>query len=428
MRLVRPWNADRWAPTFLAIWGAEASSLVGSQLVQFALVWWLTRSTGSATMLAGATLVALFPQIVIAPLAGALVDRWDRRWVMIFSNAGIALSTVFLALLFAFGIAQIWHIYVAMFVRSIGAAFRWPAMQASTALMVPERHLARVGGLNNSLFGMASIVSPPLGALLLEILPMHWLLAIDIGTASLAIVPLLLVRIPLPKRTTVAAVRSSVLGDLRAGFRFVTGWRTLFAIVTAAAAITLFSSPAIALMPLLVTKHFAGGAIQLAGLQSAFGFGIVAGGVLLGVWGGFKRRMVTAIASLFLQGIGFAAVGLVPPTGFGMAVGAMALVGLMNPICTGSLFAIVQSTVPNEMQGRVMALLISLATAAAPLGLAVAGPIADLFGIGIWFLIAGIAMLAVSVISAVTPAIREVETREAPPNVRRKADAESLDH
>jgi DHA3 family macrolide efflux protein-like MFS transporter len=131
--------------------------------------------------------------------------------------------------------------------------------------------------------------------------------------------------------------------------------------------------------------------------------------------------MTTALLSLFLQGIGFAAVGLVPSSGFPMAVGALALVGLMNPICTGSLFAIVQSTVPHEMQGRVMSLLISLATAAAPIGLAAAGPIADRYGIGIWFLVAGIAMVAVAILAILTPAIRDVEVRGAPPRLHQTA-------
>jgi len=420
LRFVRPWNPERWVPTFAAIWGAEALSLFGTQLVQFALVWWITKSTGSATMLAVATLVALFPQIVVAPLAGALVDRWDRRWVMIFANAGIALSTIALALLFLFNTVQLWQIYLAMFVRATGSAFRWPAMQASTAMMVPQKHLARVAGLNNSLFGLASIISPSFGALLIELgLPMYTLLTVDIAAASIAILPLLLVRIPVPQRRALNATQTSVLRDFLDGLRFVLRWRTMFALLAAAAVIMFFSYPANSLIPLLVTKHFGGGAIQFGGLQSAFGFGVAAGGALLGIWGGFKKRMTTALASLFLQGVGFAAVGLVPTNGFAWAVAAMGLVGLMNPVCTGSLFAIVQSTVPHEMQGRIMSLLISLSSVAAPLGLAAAGPLADRYGIGIWFLIAGIVMIAVAILSALAPAVRNVESRGAPAGMRR---------
>ncbi len=424
MRFVRAWNPQRWFAPFAAIWGAEAMSLFGTQLVQFALVWSIARDTKSATVLAGATLVALFPQIVIAPLAGAIVDRWDRRWVMIFANAGIALTTIALILLFAFGEVEIWHIYLTMFLRAAAGAFRWPAMQASTAMMVPERHLARVAGLNNGLFGLASIVSPSLGALLIEFgLPMYVLLTVDVAAACLAILPLALVRIPLPERPAMPMARGSILADLRDGLRFVTGWRTLFAIVAAAAAITLLSQPALSLLPLLVTKHFGRGAIEFGGMQSAFGFGMGAGAALLGIWGGFKKRMVTALLALLLQGVGFAAIGLVPASGFAIAVAAMALVGLMNPICTGSLFAIVQSTVPHNIQGRVMSLLISLSTAAAPLGLALAGPIADRFGIGVWFAVAGAVMFAVAAVCLVTPAVREVEARGAPPHLRQTAHA-----
>ncbi|MEW5825715.1 MAG: MFS transporter [Candidatus Bipolaricaulota bacterium] len=418
MRWVRAWDPERWAPTFFLLWGGQATSLLGSHLVQFALVWWLTKTTGSATVLAGATLVALLPQIVISPIAGTLVDRWNRRWVMIFADAAVALATLALAILFALDKAGLPQIYIAMFVRSMGGAFHWPAMQASTGMMVPNRHLARVGGLNQSLFGIASIVSPPLGALLLEILPMHGVLAIDVATAATAITPLLFIRIPLPARIEHKEKRTSVVDDLWTGFRFVARWRALFAIIVAAALINLFTNPAISLMPLLVTRHFRGGALELAGLQSAFGFGMVAGGLLLGLWGGFKRRMLTAMASLAIQGVGFGALGLVPPSGLAIAIGAMAVVGVMNPICNGALFAIVQSAVPHEMQGRVMSLLISGATAAAPLGLAVAGPVTDRASIGLWFLVAGAVMVGVSAVVLVTPALLRVEDRGVPDALR----------
>jgi len=165
---------------FLIIWIGQAFSLLGSQLVQFALVWWLTRTTGSATMLALATLAALLPQILIGPFAGALVDRWSRRRVMIVADIAIALATLGLAVLFWLNVAQVWNIYVLLLIRATGAAFHWPAMQASTPLMVPQKHLSRVAGLNQTLSGLAGILIPPLGALAIEVLPMQGVLAIDV--------------------------------------------------------------------------------------------------------------------------------------------------------------------------------------------------------------------------------------------------------
>ncbi len=412
--MARAWDTARWRSAFFTIWTGQAFSLFGSQLVQFALVWWLTQTTGSATVLARATLIALLPQILVAPVAGALVDRWNRRWVMVFADGGIALVTLGLALLFASGVAHVWHVYLALLIRSTGGAFHWPAMQSSTAMMVPERHLARVGGLNQSLYGLSSIVSPPLGAILLGVLPMHGILTIDVVTALLAILPLLGLEIPALQRVSSLASKPSFLADLRIGFRFVAAWRPLLVIIVSAAVINLFAHPAISLLPLLVTRHFGGGAIQLAQLESVFGIGVVVGGILLGVWGGFRRRMVTAMTSLLLQGMGFAAIGFLPATGLGVATATMALTGLMNPICNGALFAAIQARVPHEMQGRVLSLLASGAAAASPLGLLAAGPLADRFGVPIWYVVAGGVMVAVSLLVTAVPGVLRFETDRGP--------------
>jgi MFS transporter, DHA3 family, macrolide efflux protein len=328
---------------------------------------------------------------------------------MVFADGGIALATLGLALLFASGVAQVWHVYLALLVRSTGGAFHWPAMQSSTAMMVPERHLARIGGLNQSLYGLCSIASPPLGAILLSALPMYGILAIDVATALFAILPLLGLEIPVLRRDPAEAAKSSVLADLRTGFRFVAAWRPLLVIIVAAAVINLFANPAVSLLPLLVTSHFGGGALQLAQLESVFGVGMVLGGVLLGVWGGFKRRIVTAMLALLLQGIGFAAVGLLPAAGLGAATAAMALIGFMNPICNGALFAAIQARVPHGMQGRVLSLLSSGAAAASPLGLLAAGPLADRFGVPIWYVVAGAVMVAVSLIVSAVPGVLRFE-------------------
>ena len=153
---------SNWKIPFFAIWAGQAFSLIGSGLVQFALVWWLTSTTGSATVLATGTLVAILPGVVLGPFAGALVDRWNRRIVMMAADGFIALATLGLAVLYALGAMQIWHVYVIMFLRSLGGASHWPAMQASTSLMVPEEHLARVAGLNQTMQGALNIVAPPI--------------------------------------------------------------------------------------------------------------------------------------------------------------------------------------------------------------------------------------------------------------------------
>jgi DHA3 family macrolide efflux protein-like MFS transporter len=396
---------------FFLIWSGQAISLVGSQLVQFALVWWMTETTGSATVLATATLVALLPQIFLGPIAGALVDRWNRRRVMMVADGLIALATVVLALLYAFDLAQVWHIYVLMFIRSVGGGFHWPAMQASTTLMVPQKHLSRVAGLNQALFGLVNIVSPPLGALLLEVLPMQGILSIDVGTAILAITPLFFVHIPQPERKEASGAPSSVLTDMREGLGFVWGWPGLMLILLIATVLNMLVNPAFSLLPIMVTDHFRGGALQLAWLESAWGVGMVTGGITLSVWGGFKRRVVTAMLAVTLMGMGITVLGLTPASLLGLAVGALFFSGFMNPIANGSFFAAVQSTVPPEMQGRIFTLAMSGSAAMSPLGLAVAGPVADALGVQVWFLVGGIVTILLGVGSFFVPAILNLEDR-----------------
>jgi DHA3 family macrolide efflux protein-like MFS transporter len=393
--------------SFFTVWTGQVFSLLGSELVQFALVWWLTTATGSATVLALATMMAVLPRIFVSPVAGALVDRWNRRLVMMVADSLSALAIVLLAALFAFDAVQVWHVYAVMFVRAACGAFHWPAMQASTTLMVPEEHLARVAGLNQALQGLGSIVAPPLGALLLSVLPMQGVLVIDVVTAILAITPLFFVHIPQPECTeaTSPASRPSMVADLREGLRFLRAWPGILMIIVIAVLVNLLIFPALSLQPLLVTEHFNGDVLQLAWLQSAFGVGIVSGGITLSVWGGFKRRSLTGLLALALSGAGFAVIGVAPANGFPLALGAMFFAWFMNPIANGSLMAVLQIIVPADMQGRVFTLLQSAAGAMIPLGLVIAGPLADLLGVRIWFLAAGVAMAVTGVGALFVPAI-----------------------
>ena len=154
-----------WAVQFFTIFTGQAFSLFGSSLVQFALIWYLTQKTGSANVLATASLFAMLPQILLGPIAGTVVDRGNRRMIMMLSDSLIALSTLVLVYLFWIGKVEIWHIYIISSVRSVGGAFHYPAMAASTTLMVPKEQLARVAGANQTLQGLVSIVAPPIGAL-----------------------------------------------------------------------------------------------------------------------------------------------------------------------------------------------------------------------------------------------------------------------
>jgi DHA3 family macrolide efflux protein-like MFS transporter len=381
---------------FFTLWGGQALSLIGSGLVQFALVWYLTEHTGSATVLAMASLVALLPQILISPVAGALVDKWNRRLTMIGADGLVALATLALSILFTLGMVEVWHIYVVLFIRALGGAFHWPAMQASTTLMVEKDHLPRINGLNQSLQGISGIAAPPLGALLISLMPVQGVLWIDIGTALLAILPLLFVPVPQPEATQGGAGKASTLENLKAGLRFAGRHPAIRTIIGMAMLINLLAVPAFTLLPILITGHFGGGAAQYAALQTAFGVGLVIGGLALGAWGGFKSRARTSMTFMLVMGLGLGAVGFVPPDLFIAALVALIVGGAANSILNGSMFTLLQDQVPPEMQARVFTLVISGATAMVPIGLSIAGPLADQVGVRPWFVLAGLCLLATS--------------------------------
>ena len=385
--------------SFFIIWGGQAVSLLGSQLVQFALIWWLTETTQSATILAMASLAGLLPQVVLGPFVGVLVDRWNRRRILFAADSSVALATLLLGVLFWLGVAQIWHVFVILFVRALAGSFHWPAMQASTTLMVPEQHLTRVQGLNQTLNGGLNIVSAPLGALLLAVLPMQGIIAIDVVTALFAIVPLLFIAIPQPQGQAREATKGlpafwrSFRKELVQGLRYVRSRRGLVMLILLAVIVNLVLSPGFMLLPLLVSQHFLGGALQLGWLNSAFGLGIVIGGVLLGAWGGFRRRMITSLCGLTLMGIATLLLGLTPATHLWLAIAAIFVIGFSNSVTNGPVLAIIQSTVAPDMQGRVFTLLNSLVSLMTPLGLIIAGPIADWLGVQIWYVVGGFVTL-----------------------------------
>ena len=420
MRSGIAWSASRWRGRFFTIWTGQAFSLFGSQLVQFALVWWLTEKTGSGVVLTLATLAAVLPQVVLGPFVGTLVDRWDRRLTMIVADGATAAATLCLAILFALGVARLEHVYVALFVRSIGGGFHWPAMRASTTLMVPEAQLSRVAGLNQVLQGAMSIVAPAAGAALLALVPLQGILAIDVVTALLAIVPLAFLQIPSVVRSA-ASGAGTFTRDLAEGFRFVVSWRGLLATAAIAALLNFLMAPAGSLLPLLVSRHFQGTAVHFAAANMAFGVGVVAGGAILAAWGGFRRRMVTSLAAIILMGVATLAVGLASSAFFALAVGAMGVVGIAQSMANGPIGAALQASVPPELQGRVFTLVSAGSSAMMPLGLAVAGPLSDIVGAGMWFLLAGSACLILGIAGLFVPAIVRLEEDGAKLAARRAA-------
>ena len=403
-----------WQRPFFIIWSGQTLSLVGSALVQFALIWWLTEEAGSATALATASLVGLLPQVILGPVIGTLIDRWRRRWTMAIADGAIALCTALLAALFWWGTIEPWHIYVLLFLRALGTAFHDPAMTASTSLMVPQEHLTRVAGLNQIRGSVTQMGGPVLGALLVTLFPIQGVLAIDILTALLAVVPLLFIDVPqspVAESQATAPGRgwSSVIQETRQGFHYLWSWRGLFILTVSVSLIPFFGMPAVSLVPLLIKDHFVGGPAAWGWYSVLEHIGVLAAGLLLSAWGGFRRRFVMLMASAILFGLGAIVQGLTPASSYGLFLAATLLAGFAAAIFFASVRALMQSVIPPEIQGRVFSLQNSLLWSAGPLGLAIIGPLADVIGVQSPLLMRGVASLIVALIWALSPSVRRIE-------------------
>jgi DHA3 family macrolide efflux protein-like MFS transporter len=390
------------------MWFSQAFSLIGTVVVEFALAWYLTRETGSATILATAMLVALIPQIVLGPFIGPLVDRWNRKKIMIFADLSIAIVTLGLVLLFLTDTIQIWHIYVAMVLRSIGQTFHFPAVLASVATIVPEKHLTRAAGLNQMLQGVVSIAAPPLGALLMEMLPMQGVLAVDIGTAVIAVGFILPLTIPQPERTTLAE-KASIIGDMMQGFRYLMARQGLTILMWLFALLGFFAGPAISLFPMLVNLNLGGDVLKLGWLNAAVGIGNISAGFLLGIWGGFKKRIYLLLLGLLLIGATNVGLGFTSESLFYFILVVSFLLGVGVTMTDAPFLAIMNSIVAKDMQGRVFTLINSLSGLMVPVGLAIAGPAADFLGIEWIYFICGGAFLVITLLGFLSKPLMELE-------------------
>ena len=210
---------ESWVGTFLIIFGGQAFSLLGSFAVNFALIWWLTVETGSATVLAWATIAAVLPQALISPFAGPFIDRWDRRWTMIGADLAIAATSVVLIAAFAAGDPSPAWVLAVLALRAVGAAFHTPASQAAVPMYVPADELMRVAGWSFFLTSGMAMAGPVLGAFLMGIAPMTAVIAVDVAGALIATASLLVVRIPNPERAAEEVAAPDVLREMAAGWR-----------------------------------------------------------------------------------------------------------------------------------------------------------------------------------------------------------------
>lgn len=364
--------------TFLIVWVGQVVSLLGTKLTEFALGFWILdqtyQDTGTITQFALTILFMYLPKVIISPLAGVLVDRWNRRFAMIMSDLGTGLVTIAILALVWTNHLAVWQIYLALIVSSSLNAFQQPAYTASIAQLVPKNNLIRANGMVQASFAIAKIASPAIAGLLLHRFGLKTILCIDISTFAIAILTLISVKFPEFKRYKKSnKVVNQVISDAVAGWNYIVLRPGLLRLVCFIA-ISYFTMGMIevVLWPLLYQP---GSTTQLGFVLSVGGCGMLLGSVLMSVWSGPRNRVKAIICFVGLQGL----IVLIGGLKISPVILALGIFGYLfsQPIIVSCNQAIWQSKVPSRLQGRVFALQQTLERSLAICAYLLAGPLVD---------------------------------------------------
>ena len=395
---------DNWKRVFAIIWTGQFLSILTSSIVNFAIVLWLSLETGSAEVLAFATMAALLPQSVLGLFTGIFIDRWKRKRVMIMADSFIAFCTLILAVLFYFDLAKISHIYVLLALRSVGSAFHMPAMQASVPLLAPKSELMRIAGINQVIKAVCNIAGPALAGLFITMMKMTNILLLDVAGAAFACLSLCFVFIPDPsheeRNSELHLWREAKEAIMEVRNQYGLSWLFLLSILA-----TFVIMPVSVLFPLMTLNHFAGNAFQVSLVEVSWGGGALLAGALLGLKK-YRWNEILLINGMYIAlGLTFLFSGLLPVSGFIWFAVLTALGGVCGSLYFATFTTVIQSRIDPGVMGRVFSFYMSFSMLPSMIGLLSTGFLADSIGLGNTFIISGGFLCLIGIISFFIPSL-----------------------
>ncbi|MEO1123259.1 MAG: MFS transporter [Cyanobacteria bacterium J06639_16] len=365
--------------TFLTIWLGQFASLFGSEMTNFAITIWAWEVTGKATPLAFILVVTQIPRLLISPLAGIWVDRFNRKTLMLLGDSVAGLSTIAILSLLLTDHLHIWHLYVSGAINGLFGYIQGLAHSTSISLIVPEQHYARASAFESLQRSGSYIIAPAIAGSIYAITGLRGILVIDLVTFAIAIATLSLVAIPQPPQTEPlphqSAASETVLQQLTFGIRYLWQRPNLRTLLSFFLISNFIDSASFSLLPPMVLARSGSDAAMVGTLFSCFGVGGVLGGLTLSLWGGPKRRIHGVLIASAIWKVGLLILALAQNTATKM--GTALVSGFCSPFPGSCSQAIWRAKVEPEVQGRVFATRFLLTQLATPLGAAIAGPLAD---------------------------------------------------
>ena len=400
----------KWKQKFFTIYAGQAVSLITSAILQMAIIFYITEKTGSAMVLSIASLIGFLPYAVLGPTIGVLVDRYNRKAIMIIADLIIAIVGAVLAFIALYIEIPIWMIMVVLFIRSVGTAFHSPALSAVTPLIVPESQLTKCAGYSQSLQSISYIISPAAAAFLYSIWELNMIIGIDIFGAIVASTTLAFIKIP-KLDAEKQELNPSFIKDMKDGFYILKENKGLFTLLLMGTLYMFVYMPINALYPLISMEYFKGTPMHVSITEIAYASGMLIGGMILGLFGSYKKRIILITASIFMMGASLTISGLLPPSGFVIFALCCAIMGFSVPFYSGVQTALFQEKIKPEYLGRVFSLTGSIMSLAMPVGLILSGLFADRIGVNNWFLISGILIIVIAIICPFIPVIKGLDEK-----------------
>lgn len=361
---------------FTIVWLGQIVSVMATNMTQFALTIWVFELTGSVTALGLVQVFFVTPFLLISPIAGVMVDRYDRKLMMMVSDLTAGLATVVILVLSAMGMLEVWHLYVAAIFQGLGNTFQWPAYSAAISTMLDKKQYGRANGMMSLIEAGPGVIAPLLAGALLPIVKLTGILVIDVVTFLAAIALLLIVHIPQPQRTLDGEqAQGNLWKEAAYGFKYIFARPGLVGLLTVFLIGNLFSGIQFTLLPPMILSRTGNNSVILGSVQSAGALGAVIGGVLMSMWGGFKRRIHGVLLGWILSSLALLFLGVGRDLSFWIP--AMLVGALFFPLINSSSQAIWQAKVAPDLQGRVFSSRRLIAWVTMPITPLIAGTLAD---------------------------------------------------
>ena len=361
---------------FTLVWLGQLVSVLATNMTLFALTIWVFEETGSATALGLMQVFFITPYLLITPFAGVMVDRYNRKVMMMISDLVAGLATISILVFQATGTLEIWHLYAAAIFQGLGSAFQWPAYSATISLMVPKEKYGRANGMMSLIESGPGVLAPLMAGALLPLIGLTGIMTLDVATFMLAVTVLLFVFIPQPPRSLEPTeAHNNMFRESIFGFRYIFARPSLLGLQLIFFFGNLFLGIAFTVLAPMILLRTENNTVSLGLVQSAGAVGGVVGGIAMSLWGGFKRRVHGVLAGWMISSFFFSLLGI--SIWLPVWIGAIALSSLFNPLINGSNQAIWQSKVSPDLQGRVFSARTLIAWLPNPIAPLIAGILAD---------------------------------------------------